>query len=155
MLLNMLAQTTADQEQAAKAVGMMAGVFGVVCCGMVLVGLAIQALICYFLSGFLKAIPPEHRKQEPNMVWLLMIPIFPLVWNWFVYPKTSESFQSYFASKGRTDVGDCGRQLAVVFCILVDCSIVPYLNFLTGLGALVLLIMLLVKFSEFKKQITA
>lgn len=130
------------------------GVFGVMCCGGLLIGIAIQALICYFLSGFLKALPAEFRKQEPNMVWLLMIPLFNLIWNFFVYLKIAESYQAYFAAQGRTDTGDCGKQFALVYCILAACCIVPYLNVLAGLAALVFLILVLVKFSELKKQVS-
>lgn len=137
-----------------QAAGIFMGVFGLFCCGGLVIGLAIQAFICYLLSNCLKAIPAAHRKQEPNMVWLLMIPVFPIVWNFFVYPKISDSFKSYFDSVGRTDVGDCGRQIGLVYCILVALCVIPYLNFLTGLGALVLLILYLVKANELKNKIT-
>jgi hypothetical protein len=127
--------------------------FAFIICGAAVVGLAIQAVICWYLSTCLKAIPEEHRKQQPNMVWLLMIPLFNIVWQFFVYPKIAESFKSYFDSIGRTDVGDCGKNLALVFCILVCCGIVPYLNFCTGIAALVLFIIVLVRFGSLKGQI--
>src|SRR4051812_22548804 len=114
----------AQNDNAAPA-GFLAAMAGVLCFAVV-IGLGIQALICWYLSGILKAIPPEHRKQQPNMVWLLMIPFVNIVFNFFVYPKIAESFKSYFDSVGRTDVGDCGKTLSMWFCILVCCSIIPY-----------------------------
>ena len=146
----MLAQGGGD---GAAMAGVMAAFFGVFCCAMIVV-LAIQAVICYFVAGFFKAIPPEHRKQEPGMVWLLMIPIFGLVWNFFVFPRLSQSFQSYFAAQGRTDVGDCQAQMSLIYCILAACSIIPYLGALAGLAALVILIINLIKYNDLKKQIT-
>ena len=135
------------------AAGLLMGIMGMLCCGGV-VYLAIHAFICYLLFNDLKAIPAAHRKQEPNMVWLLMIPVFNLVWNFFVYPKISDSFKSYFDSVGRTDVGDCGKQIGLIYCIVFALSVVPYLNFLTGPAALVLLILYLVKANELKNKIT-
>ena len=139
-----------NEDSAAAVFG---GVFMLLCCGGIIIGLAIQAAICYLLSNALKAIPAEHRKQEPNMVWLLMIPLFNLVWNFFVVPKISDSFKSYFDSVGATDVGDCGRQIGLIYCILAALCVIPYVNTLTGLGALVLLILYLVKVNELKKKI--
>ncbi len=139
-----------NEDHAAAIFG---GVFMLFCCGGVIIGLAIQAFICYLLSSALNVIPAAHRKQEPNMVWLLMIPVFNLVWNFFVYPKISDSFKSYFDSVGRTDVADCGRQIGLIYCILAALCVVPYANILTGLGALVLLIIYLVKVSELKGKV--
>src|SRR4051794_2730546 len=82
-------------------------------CGTFLVWAAIQAAICWFLSSCLKILPPEHRRQKPGMVWLLFIPVFNLVWNFFVFPAIADSYRSYFHSIGRTDVGGCGRGLAL------------------------------------------
>lgn len=138
--------------------GVMAGMFGafaVLCCGVVVVSLAIHAFVCYLLYNCFNAIPQEYRKQEPGMVWLLLIPVFSLVWNFFVYPKLAESYQAYFAAQGRADVGDCGRQIGLIYCILAACCIIPYVNALAGPAALVLLILFLVKAYELKKQIPA
>ncbi len=118
-----------------------------------LVGLGISALIAWFLSTCLKRVPPEFRKQEPGMVWLLLIPCFNLVWNFFVHPKLAQSYQAYFASIGRTDVGDCGYGIALAYSIATVCCLVPILNYLAGLATLVLLIVWLIKASELKNAI--
>jgi hypothetical protein len=132
--------------------GMLMLILGIGC-GAFLIIYGILAVVCWFLAGCLKAIPEEHRKQQPNMVWLLLIPLFNIVWMFFVYPKIAESFKSYFDSIGRTDVGDCGRGLALTYCILVCCGIIPYVGACTGLAALVIWIIVLVKFSTLKGQI--
>lgn len=134
---------------------MFAGLFGAVCCGGTLVWLVIHAVVCYLLSNCFKAIPPQFRKQQPGMVWLLMIPVFSLVWNFFVYLKLSESYQAYFAAQGRTDVGDCGKQIALLYCIFAACTAVPvpHVYFLVAIAALVLLIIYMVKAYDLKKQI--
>ena len=132
---------------------LVGGIFFGCICVFVLIGLAIQAYVCYLLSGCLKRIPPPYRQQEPNMVWLLMIPLVNIVWNFFVYPNLSRSYQAYFAAQGRTDVGDCGAGIGLAYCICAAVSFIPYLGMLTGIAALVLLIMYLIKAIDLKKQI--
>lgn len=126
------------------------------------VGLIIAVLICLFLSSCLVRLPPEYRRVEPGMVWLLLIPCFPLVWNFFVYPKIAESFQSYFESTGRTDVGDCARGLAMLYCILTVVSlplglipIIGLINCVVGPATLVIWIIVLVRFAGLKGQVQA
>ena len=126
-----------------------AGLFalwGMFICGILVISIGIKILICWYLSSCLEKIPPRFRRQEPGMVWLLLIPLFTFVWAFFVYPKIADSFKAYFDSVGRTDVGDCGRDLALIYCIL---AVIPYV----GLAALILLILVLVKFDALKKQI--
>jgi hypothetical protein len=115
--------------------------------------LAINAVICFLLWGCFKRIPQQYRAMEPNMVWLLMIPCFGLVWNFFVFPRLSQSYQQYFAAQGRTDVGDCGKQIGLGLAICAALSIIPFVNYCTGVVALVLLIIYLVKVLGLKGQI--
>ena len=55
----------------------------------------VQAIICWLLFDAFVRIPERYRLQEPNMVWLLMVPLFNLYWNFKVYPALAESFQAY------------------------------------------------------------
>ncbi len=114
---------------------------------------AILAVICWILSGCYQRIPQPHRQMEPGMVWLLLIPCFNVVWIFFVYLRLSNSFKSYFNSIGRTDVGDCGFNLGLAYCICAVLSAIPYLGACIGLAALVLLILYLVKVTDLKRQI--
>ncbi|OGV78615.1 MAG: hypothetical protein A3K19_31835 [Lentisphaerae bacterium RIFOXYB12_FULL_65_16] len=145
-----------DQLRALLA---MAGVAGIAF--LVVVGLAVAVAICWFLYTCLARVPVQYRQQEPVMVWLLLIPCFNLVWNFFVYPKIAESYKAYFDSVGRTDVGDCGRSLAVTFCILavvgIPLGIVPFIGGIIscflGLANLVIWILFMVKAVTLKGQI--
>ena len=89
------------------------------------------------------------------MVWLLFIPVFNLVWNFFVYPRIADSFDSYFKSKGESV--DTGKSLALTFCIMAACGLVagfiPFIGLLYPLAVLVILIILLVKFNDLKGRI--
>ena len=89
------------------------------------------------------------------MVWLLMIPCFNLVWAFFVFLRLADSYQAYFQSVGDTEVGDCGRNLFLAYCIVLCCTIlpIPCVQPLVGLAALVLLILSLIKATNLKNRI--
>ncbi len=119
------------------------------------IGLAIAAVICWVITSALKRVPAEHRRMEPGQVWLLMIPCFSIIWNFFVFARVSESFQSYFNSVGRTDMGDCGKQLGLWYSISAVGCLIPFVNIVAGLVALILMILTLVKFHQMKDMIPA
>ena len=87
-----------------------------------LVSLAIGIVILYLIFSCYQRIPERHRQMEPWQVWLTLIPIFGIVWIFFVFPKLGKSYQSYFAEQGRTDVGDCGEKVGLWYAICVVAS---------------------------------
>jgi hypothetical protein len=82
----------------------------------------------------LERIPVEDRKQNPGLALLLLIPLFSLVWAFFVYPRISDSLESYFSRRGDRSVGDCGRTVAIVFCV---CSLIPFIQ-IVGLVCMII-----------------
>jgi hypothetical protein len=118
------------------------------------IGLVIQAILCWLTMNCFKALPPEHRKMEPAQVWLLMIPLFNLVWNFFVFPRLSDSFRSYFDGKpdeGVTD--DCGRKLGMAYAICAAASVIPCVGFVAWPAALVIVVVFLVKANELRARV--
>ena len=144
-----------DVDAVAAVLALGALVFG----GGLIVGLAILAVVSWLVSTCYKRIPAQFREMEPGMVWLLMIPCFHVVWNFFVFPKLARSYQAYFASVGRTDVGDCGAGLAMAYCVCAACALISFVPYIGCLGlvallaALVLLIIVLVKAWDLKNRI--
>ena len=117
------------------------------------IGVAIQIIICVLLYMCFSRIPSEYRRLEPGLVFLILIPVFGLIWNFFVYLRMPESFQNYFAAQGRTDVGDCGHGIGLWYSICAAACIVPCVNYLAGPAAIVLLIIFLVKSFNLRGQI--
>ncbi len=120
---------------------------------IVAVSLVISIVICAILSGCFSRIPQGFRKMEPGMVWLLLIPCFNIVWNFFVYQRLADSYKAYFDSVGKTDVADCGKGIGLAYCICVACCLVPCLNYLAGPASLVLLVLYLIKAVNLKNLI--
>jgi hypothetical protein len=122
--------------------------------GMPSLGLLAAAVTAYIIYDALNAVPPEHRKGiTPNQVWLLLIPIFNLVWSFIVFQRLSESFQSYFEANGRPQPGDYARGLGLAFSILLVITHIPCLGCFTILPTLILLVLTLVKISSYKSLI--
>jgi hypothetical protein len=145
----MLAQTSAQQVQINTGLSLIPILIGVV------VGLAISALVCFLIYNAQNALPPQFQRIPAGQVWLLMIPLFNLVWNFFVFPRVADSYRDYFHSAGRPDVGDAGRGIGLGYAICAACSIIPCVGIFAGLAALVLLIIFLVKIYGLKAQIAA
>jgi hypothetical protein len=122
----------------------------IVILGVLFVFTAIPAVLAYLV---LSRIPPQFRKQEPGMAFLLLIPFFAVVWNFFVHPKIAESLKAYFDSQGTHPNGDCGGSLALWLCICGAASFVPFLGFVAAIAALVFLILFYVKAFELSARI--
>ena len=119
----------------------------------IIINVAIMGGIAYMLYLCFNRIPQPYRQLEPKQTFLLMIPCFNLVWNFFVFPKLAKSYQAYFQSVGRTDVGDCGEKMGLWVAISYACAIIPLIQYIAGPAALILLIIYLIKAFELRKQI--
>ncbi len=147
-----LAQYASDSGEEKAALTML-GIFGAVFCGAMLFAIAVNVVLCLILSAFLKRLPERYRTQQPSMVWLLLIPLFSVIWNFFVFPKISESYKNYLDDHGSTDHADAGRSLAIAYSVLVCVSLIPYINMCLGPAALIVLIIYLVKINGYKSRI--
>lgn len=53
--------------------------------------LAIGIVYIAFLSGVLRKCSPASRTMEPGMVWLLLVPLLNVVWNFLVVTALARS----------------------------------------------------------------
>ena len=159
LLAQEMTEFTAEMPHVAAG-ALLAGILVAMLVG-ILIGVAIAAVVAYLLYRCFQRIPAQHRQMEPWQAWLLVIPIFNVVWMFFVFPKLAKSYQSYFGQQGRTDVGDCGEKIgfacAVCYAVSLVGGFVPCLGMIVGpiaaLAGLVLLIVFLVKALTLKRQI--
>ena len=115
--------------------------------------LALTIVVIFLVYTDFQRVPSAFRKLEPSLVWLLLIPCFNLVWNFYVFPRLADSFKAYFDSVGDTSVGNCGRDVGLGYAICTAASVIPFVGCLTGVVTLVLLILFLVKANELKNRI--
>lgn len=117
----------------------------------VVIGVAIAVLLVWLLYDACKRIPAQYRELEPWQVWLLLIPVWSLIWNFVVYPRLSRSMQAALAAQGTPAADDCGAQLGLYYAICCVVALVPIVGGIAGLAGLVIWIMYLVKISGLKK----
>jgi hypothetical protein len=128
----------------------------------VIVGIAIALFVLFIVVSaipailafvVLKRIPIAQRKLNPGMAFLLMIPLFSVIWAFFVHPKVAESIRDYYQSQGDDRHGDCGATLAVWHCILAVGAMVPLVGLFMAIGSSVLISLFYVKAFKLTKYI--
>lgn len=124
--------------------------------GIVLaVMLAINILVCWLIYRANEALPAQHRKTESWQAFLLLIPLFNLIWNFVVLARVSSGMQSFFQAKNDASAGDCGANLGLWYSISCLVAFVPVVGCVGSLAALVLLVMYLMKVNSLRTLVLA
>ena len=136
----------------------LAAMLGGGCLIFVLIAAVIGiAIVIFYILSMQKALDlagERHRKMNPAMVWLMLIPLFNLVWHFFVVKHVSDSIKSWAAEKG-AKVDDAGYTIGLIACIANCCGIIPIINILAGPVGLVCFIIWWVKVAGFNKLMAA
>ena len=134
------------------------GMFSGIVVVLIIVGILISLVPFIFylltLQQTLRQVRPEFRKMPPGQVWLLLIPVFSIVWQFFVISWMSESLKKEFEIRGIPKEEDRpGYSIGLAFCILSCVSFIPFLGIFTGLGAFVCWILFWVKMNDCKNRL--
>jgi hypothetical protein len=104
------------------------------------------------LQNTLNKCAPASRAMDPGMVWLLLIPVFNLIWNFFVVMNIAKSLASEYARRGIPSPEPMpGQSIGLAMSICACCCIIPVLGFLAGLANLVLWVLYWVKIAEYSR----
>jgi len=123
---------------------------------LVLGGLFLVPAIFYLLTlqRALERCSVESRAMSPETVWLLLIPLFNLVWHFIVVINISRSLRNEFAKRDRAAAtSDFDRALGLAMCILTIASVIPIVGFATGIAALVCWIIYWVKIAGYARML--
>ncbi len=119
-----------------------------------IIGIGINVLYLLTLHRTLDQVNPDVRKMPPGQVWLLLIPLFNLVWMFIVAARISDSLALEYRRRGiQTDSDRPGYSLGLTLAILQVCNIIPGLNYLASIPYLVIWIIYWVKMAGFKNQL--
>ena len=112
----------------------------------ILLGIFVIPYILYIqtLQKTLQQIKLENRTISEGSLWLLLIPLFNLIWHFFVVNKMSISLANETKSRN-INLGEIqpGQSIGIAMCIL---NLIPYLNII----GFVLWIIYWVKISNYK-----
>ena len=118
------------------------------------IGFVIFILYLVTLFTTLQAVAPANRRMEPGLVFLMLIPLFNLVWHFFVVIKMRDSLQAEFAARSLAS-SSFGYGVGLAMCILWVCGIIPLLGLLCLLAAIILWIVYWVQIAGYKRQLKA
>src|SRR5262249_25557732 len=73
---------------------------------------------------------PWNRLMEPGLVWLSFIPIFNIIWNFFIATRVPDSLRNEFRNRGQDDGSDYGKAIGLTNAVLsvVSTSLRLFLN---------------------------
>ncbi len=125
------------------------GGIGIVLCIAIVVGV----FYCLTLQKALSRCSPQNRTLTPGLVWLYLIPLFNLVWHFFIVINIAKSLHAEFVSRNMVEEPNPGQGIGLAMCILNVSGIIPYVGFLTSLAGLVCWIIYWVKIAEFSNKI--
>jgi hypothetical protein len=123
---------------------------------LIVFGLAFVPASFYALSlqRALERCAIESRTLSPGLVWLLLIPVFDLVWSFIVVNAISKSLHNEFVRRNMTHVElEPGKGIGLAMSILAVISIIPLLGILTGIAFVICWILYWVKISEYSRML--
>ena len=111
------------QRGGGEALGaLFTGTLGLLCCGfeILLIAASIGYTIWYLMSMYqaLDACSPRNRDMEPGMIFLIFIPLFNVVWQFFIVLRVSSSLAREFRARGMRGDGDFGKTIGLWGLIL-------------------------------------
>jgi cytochrome c biogenesis protein CcdA len=107
------------------------------------------------LQRALEKCAPTSRNISPGMVWLLLIPLFNLVWHFLVVLGMAKSLENEFRRRNAPSVEPLpGQSIGIAMCVCACCCIIPILGFFAALAHFILWIIYWVKIAEFSRTLS-
>lgn len=119
------------------------------------VGIPVLIIWMVIMNKALDQVSHDLRRMEPGAVWLCLIPVFGFVWQFLVAGAVSEGLakellaRNMFPKEEKPAYG-----YALSGCILICCCIIPYVGVCIAVIGLVLLIVHMVKITEYNNILT-
>ncbi len=130
---------------------LLRGVFGLAFLAIILVAAVFYILT---LSRALEKCSPASRTMEPGMVWLLLIPLFNIVWSFLVVFALGKSLGNEFRLRNLPSPSlEPGKSIGLAMCICGACGIIPLIGLIPSFVGLVLWIIYWIKIAEFSRML--
>jgi hypothetical protein len=123
----------------------------------VCVWIVVGIFYCLTLQKALSRCSPQNRTLSPGLVWLLLIPIFGLIWHFFIVINMAKSLHAEFVSRNILEEQSPGQGIGLAVCILHVVAVVlgfhRFLGPLVGIAGLICWIVYWVKIAGFSSKI--
>jgi hypothetical protein len=124
--------------------------------GILLVWLVLAIFFLLTLHKALARCRPRNRTMEPGMVWLNLIPVFYLAWQFVTVLRVAESLRNEFRDRGWHRRGDNYSQgVGITTCIMLILSCIPYCGAIFLLVWLICFIIYWVQIAGYSSQLAS
>jgi hypothetical protein len=132
--------------------GLAIGLLFLLGIGVIVVGI----MYLLALQKAFDAISDENRQMSSGQVWLLLIPLFNIIWAFIVTIKLADSFRAEF-DKLNIDYNEPRPtfNIGIAKSVLSICGWIPVLGALASIASLICWIVYWVKVTECRKLIEA
>jgi hypothetical protein len=100
------------------------------------------------LKSAIEKCAPENQAMPTVQFWLLLVPLFTVVWHFIVVSRLTKSLGDEFRRRGIGNDPEPGGSLGITMCVLQACSLVPLLGILSSLAGFICWILYWVKISD-------
>ncbi len=120
-------------------------------------GIAVYVFFLRTLQRALDRCAPRNRAMPPGQVWLCLVPLFGIAWQFLVVSRVAESLRREFAARQMPfpPDEDFGKRLGITGCALSLSAIIPFLGVLTGLAGCICWIVYWVRISGYSQPLEA
>jgi hypothetical protein len=111
----------------------------------------------FFLRTLQKALnrcAPESRTMTPAHVWLMLIPLFNIVWQFIVVFRVASSLGNEFRRRKIPAEAEPGQSIGLASSVLLLTSFLPVIGLLTGIAGVVYWIVYWVKIANYSSRLT-
>jgi|SRR5690606_2367728 len=85
----------------------------------------IRGFYCNTLKQTLDLVAEENRLMKPKMVWLALIPLLSIYWNFIVASKMADSLTNEFYDRKIPEEEDPGKKTGYIYAMLVALASIP------------------------------
>ncbi len=119
----------------------------------VVISIVVGIFYCLTLQKALSRCSPQNRTLSPGLVWLFLIPIFNLVWHFFVVINMAKSLHAEFVARNIVEEESPGQAIGLATCILNVVALLPFVGWVARIAGLVCWIIYWVKIAGYSGKI--
>jgi hypothetical protein len=124
---------------------------------LIVAGLLLLVPAILFLLSMKKALDRcsfESRTMSPNSVWLMLIPLFNIVFQFIMVSRVASSLDNEFRLRGISAEPNPGKSVGITYCILGLLGFIPIIGIFASLVGLVCFLVYWAKIAGFSSKLT-
>lgn len=114
------------------------GTTEIILIGVLLAPLVARIFYYVTLQNTIKEVRIENRTIQPYQVWLALIPLFGLVWEFIIVARVADSLKNEFEDRSvMLEEVRPGYSVGLIYCILSCCIIIPIVGGIALIAAII------------------